>query len=125
MSGPYKGRENVAEISGEPISKLSLGEGSLEIYYLDKANNPIVVCRSPEGDIISQASVVPSREDENGKEETAYVRQLELIRPYSCTFDDCEGLHVLVECDWEWGGKKKGLLSVHDDLTFKEVWLSP
>ena len=124
LKGPYKGKANVTNISGDPYSSIELPGGELEIYYLADKNNPVLVCRSDSGDIISQSSLVPSKTDENGEVQTANVKQLELRKPYSCTYHDCEGAHVLFRCDLEGRGKQGGLLTVNDDLSFKEMWLS-
>jgi len=124
LKGPYEGKANIAKITGSPFSSLVMPGGEVEIYYPANENNPVLVCRSDSGEIISQTSLIPSRTDEKDKVQTAYVKQLELRKPYSCTFHDCEGIHVLFRCDWEWGGKQGGLLTLNDDLTFKEMWLS-
>jgi len=122
--GPFQGKPYVGNLSDTPKSTLDLSDGRMEVYYLSGMSNPVLVCRSESGNLISQTLLIPERTNQNGEVETAFVREFELKKPYRCSYRTSDGTHVFITCEWEWGGKEGGLLSLNNDFSFKEMWLS-
>ncbi len=124
LMGPYIGVTYEEEVVGEPVSSLNLKDAGLAIYEIEEKDNPVLIIRSKEGDLLSQTLLLPEKEYEDGEVLKAFLKDLRLHRRQYFSQHAGDGITVLITCNWEWGGKEAGLLCLNNDFSFKEMWLS-
>lgn len=124
LRGPFLCQPYQEELPNKPVSTLKLkNKASLAVYDINKPN-PVLVCRSPSGDIVSKTLLIPSDTDKDGVTITYFVHNFVLDSPYQCAYRTDPDLHIYIHCQWEWGGKEGGLVVINPDYSFKELWLS-
>lgn len=121
LMGPYSGREYTGELTNEPVSIISIPlHGRLEVYEPASENAPVLAMRSEAGAIQWSRLLLPERKTGNGQVQQAWVRSLRLEK----LDQNRNGCEVLLTCDWEWGGKERGLIDLDSHFEFKSFRLS-
>lgn len=70
--GPYEGRDFQIAVDSNPYSEFTVNDTlKLELHEVAGITNPVLVCRSGNGSILSQTLLEPSRTSTNGITRTA------------------------------------------------------
>ena len=121
LDGPFIGRVYSESITGSPASVLIIpSRGQLEVYELKSYTNPVVLLRSPDGNIKWSRLFMPGKKFADGTIGYAGLRELRLLSLETRS----TGSVVYVSCDWDWGGKENGLIDLDSDYGFKSFGLS-
>ncbi len=119
--GPYTGVLYNGSITTSPTSVLTIpSHGQLEVHELQSHTNPVVLLRSESGDIQWSRLFLPEKKLQDGTIEHAGLRELRLLRWEPRSPDSV----VFVSCNWDWGGKERGLIELDADYEFKSFSLS-
>lgn len=121
LDGPFTGTAYSGSITSSPVSVLAIpSQGQLEVHELESYTNPVVLLRSPSGDIQWSRFFMPEKKREDGTVDHAGLRELRLQRWEQRS----TGSVVLVSCDWDWGGREGGLIYLDTNYGFKNFSLS-
>jgi hypothetical protein len=121
LDGPFTGIPYSGSITSSPVSVLVIpSHGQLEVYELQSYTNPVVLLRSPGGDIQWSRLFIPEKKRQDGTVDHAALRELRL---QSLEHRDT-GSVVFVNCVWDWGGREAGLIALDTNYGFKSFSLS-
>lgn len=121
LRGPYEGRVFSGEVIGPPTSKLSVdSEGAFEVYQVSGQIAPVLVWRVSTGHVQWKRLLLPTKVKEDGSSEEAGLRDLVLHR----LIEKEAGYELEITCDWDWGGRERGLVDLDHDLLFRGLRLS-
>jgi hypothetical protein len=121
LRGPFTGVAYTESITGSPVSVLAVSShGQLEVHESQTRTNPVVLLRSPKGDVQWSRLFVPQWTRQDGSVEEAGLRELRL-RSWERR---STGWVVFVSCDWDWGGREGGLIELDTDYGFRSFSLS-
>jgi len=121
LYGPFAGAAYSGSITTAPASVLAVpSRGQLEVHEVQGYTNPVVLLRSPTGDIQWSRLFMPEKKRQDGTLHHAGLRELRLRNlEHRGT-----GSVVFVTCDWDWGGKEGGLIELDTNYKFKSFSLS-
>ena len=121
LHGPYLGRDYTNTIPDKPSSTLAVPEkATIEIYEIENSNNPVLVTRGGNGQVISRVQLIPEQKDSKGQIQTTFIKNLEL----RSVKRGRDGYKVFFSCFWGWGSKEGGIIYLNTDLSFKEMSIS-
>lgn len=121
LDGPFAGTSYSGSITGAPASVLAIpSRGRLEVHELQSYTNPVVLLRSPSGDIQWSRLFIPEKKRQDGTIDHAALRELRL----QSWERRGTGSVVFVTCVWDWGGREGGLIELDTDYGFKSFSLS-
>ena len=121
LHGPFTGVAYSGSITGTPASILAIpSRGQLEVHDTQTRTNPVVLLRSPTGDVAWSRLFIPEQKQQDGTVAYAGLRELRL-RSWERR---STGSVVFVSCDWDWGGREGGLIELDTDYGFRSFSLS-
>ena len=121
LDGPFIGTVYSGSITSSAASVLAIpSRGQLEVHELQSYTNPVVLLRSPSGDIQWARLFMPEKKRQDGAVDHAALRELRL---QSLERRDT-GSVVFVTCIWDWGGREGGLIALDTNYGFKSFSLS-
>lgn len=82
--------------------------------------NPVVLLRSPAGDIQWSRLLIPETKRQDGGVDRAALREFRL----QSWQERSTGFVVRVSCNWDWGGREGGLIALDTNYGFKSFSLS-
>lgn len=121
LLGPFAGEAYVGNVTGTPTSVLAIPtRGQLEVYETNSRANPVVLLRSPAGEVQWSQLFVPEYKTADGTLERPGLRELKLRRWERRG----TGPVVFVTCDWDWGGREGGMIEMDENYGFRNFRLS-
>ena len=121
MFGPYEGADYELPVNSTLTSTSKIKNiGSLGVYEIPDVDAPVLALRDLKDKISWAILLQPTKESEDGTITTAYLRNLKIL---DSTYRG-DSHTIEISCDWEWGGKERGLIYLNDDYTFRNFALS-
>gem|GEM_PF-1237450 len=121
LDGPFTGLAYSGSITTAPVSVLTVpSRGQLEVHELPSYTNPVILLRSPAGDIRWARLFLPEKQRQDGSANHSALHELRLR-----TWEQRRtGPVVFVVCNWDWGGREGGLIELDADFGFRSFSLS-
>lgn len=121
LYGPFVGTAYSESITSSPTSVLAIpAHGQLEVHELQSYTNPVVLLRSPVGEVQWSRLFIPEQKRQDGTIDHAGLRELRL----QSWEQRSTGSVVFVSCVWDWGGREGGLIFLDTNYGFKSFGLS-
>ena len=120
LNGPYTGAPFTDVLPSHPVSSLEMDQDCrLSVYEIADMTAPVVVFFRG-GEMVWSRVLVPQRESSDGRVETARLWDMQLLKLL-----ELDGRPAVeFRCEWDWGGRERGLIYLGADYSFRHFRVS-